>query len=114
MTISIIKGTTCTFFVNILNEDGKTKYVLQSGDKLIFGVKSNPENSDYDVCKIVTEASEEGYAIELEPDDTADLPPGHYYFDIGLQTSAGAYYMVVPCSQCLIKPAVTSKEATAT
>lgn len=111
MNLNIIKGTTIAFYVTIRNEDG-TEYVLQSGDKLIFGIKQNPENSDYDVCKIVTEASGNGYLIELEPADTADLQPGHYYFDIGLQTATGAYYMVIPCSQCLIMPAVTAKEAT--
>ena len=111
MNLNIIRGTTNKFCLSIEDEKGEP-YKLKDGEKIIFGVKSNPENSDYDVCKIVTEASEDGCAIELEPADTAELAFGRYYFDVGLQTADGDYYMIVPCDEFCVCKAVTAKEAT--
>ncbi len=111
--ISIIRGTTNDFSLSIEDENGE-QYTLKDGEKIIFGVKSNAENSDYDIVKTLTSADmvDNAYTIKLIPDDTLGLPFGQYYFDIGLQTANGDYYMIIPCSQCLILPAVTQKEAT--
>ncbi len=48
--ISIIRGTTNDFSLNIENEKGE-QYTLQDGEKIIFGVKENAENSDYNIVK---------------------------------------------------------------
>lgn len=111
--ISVIRGTTNDLNLSIEDEKGE-QYTLQDGEKIIFGVKSNAENSDYDIVKTLTSADmvDNAYTIKLIPADTAELAFGRYYFDIGLQTADGDYYMVIPCSQCVILPAITKKEAT--
>ena len=90
------------------------QYTLQDGEKIIFGVKENAENSDYNIVKMLTSADVvDGICtIKLTPTDTAELSFGRYYFDIGLQTANGDYYMIVPCDEFYICKAVTQKEAT--
>lgn len=110
--INIIRGTTNDLSLSIEDENGE-QYTLQDGEKIIFGVKSNAENSDYDIVKTLTSADMvDGICtIKLTPADTAELAFGRYYFDIGLQT-ADDYYMIVPCDEFYICKAVTQKEAT--
>lgn len=111
--ISVIRGTTNDLSLNIEDENGE-QYTLQDGEKIIFGVKSNAENSDYDIVKTLTSADmvDNAYTIKLIPDDTLGLPFGRYYFDIGLQTADGDYYMIVPCDEFCVCKAITAKEAT--
>lgn len=111
--INIIRGTTNDLSLSIEDENGE-QYTLQDGEKIIFGVKSNAENSDYDIVKTLTSADmvDNAYTIKLIPDDTLGLPFGQYYFDIGLQTADGDYYMVVPCDEFCVCKAITAKEAT--
>lgn len=113
--INIIRGTTNDLSLNIENEKGE-QYTLQDGEKIIFGVKENAENSDYNIVKTLTSADADVVdgicTIKLTPTDTAELSFGRYYFDIGLQTANGDYYMIVPCDEFYICKAVTQKEAT--
>lgn len=111
--ISIIRGTTNNFSLSIEDENGE-QYTLKDGEKIIFGVKENAESSDYDIVKTLTSAdvADKTYNIRLTPADTAKLPFGRYYFDVGLQTANGDYYMIVPCEEFYICKAVTAKEAT--
>ena len=111
--INIIRGTTNEFSLSIEDESGE-QYTLQAGEKIIFGVKKNAENSDYNIVKTLTSADiVDGICtIKLTPTDTAQLAFGRYYFDIGLQTEDGDYYMIVPCDEFYICKAITAKEAT--
>lgn len=111
--LKIIRGTTQSLLVTITDETGET-YKLQSGDVLRFGIKRNWQDTDYDVCKEITSDNmqDNGYIIALAPEDTLDLPAEGYYFDVGLQTADGDYYMIIPCDKCVIAPAVTQKEVT--
>ena len=111
--ISIIKGTTNEFNLSIEDESGE-QYTLKDGEKIIFGVKENAENSDYDIVKMLTSADvvDSTYIIKLTPADTSSLQFGRYYFDVGLQTAGGDYYMIVPCDEFYVCKAITAKEAT--
>lgn len=111
--LSIIRGTTNDLSLNIEDENGK-QYSLKDGEKIIFGVKENVENSDYNIVKTLTSTDiVDGICtIKLTPMDTVELAFGRYYFDIGLQTANGDYYMIVPCDEFYICKAVTQKEAT--
>lgn len=113
MMLKIIRGTTQSLFITIIDEAGGT-YKLQDGDILRFGIKRNWQDIDYDVCKEITSDNTQNdeYIIDLAPEDTLDLPAENYYFDVGLQTGDGNYFMIIPCTQCIITPAVTQKEAT--
>lgn len=109
----MVRGTTQNIAITILNDDG-TVYELQNSDKLIFGVKLNPESTEYDIKKTATAENEQddGYIIKLTPEDTQHLSFGRYCFDVGLQTSDGDFYMVIDCDDFMITKAVTAKEAT--
>ena len=112
--INIIRGTTNAFGVRIESSDGEP-YMLQSGEKIIFGVKLNTENSDYDIVKTVTVAdyTDGAYNINLAPEDTAGLNFGRYYYDVGVQTADGDYYMIIPCSEFNVLENVTEREVSA-
>lgn len=109
--MKIIRGTSVSLMVQIRDEEGML-YELQEGDKLIFGVKQNPNNKSYSLKKTAdsTAKTDDGYIINLAPEDTANLPFGKYVFDVGLQTAEGNFYMVVECDSLIIDTAVTSKE----
>ena len=111
--IIIIRGTTQNLLITITDEVGEI-YKLQDGDVLRFGIKRNWQDTDYGVCKEITSDNlqDDGYIIALAPEDTLNLLAENYYFDVGLQTADGDYYMIIPCSQCVILPAITQKEAT--
>lgn len=109
--LKIIRGTTNTINLTIIDDNGDV-YNLKDGEKVIFGVKQNPENTDYDIQKIITvESARDGnITIKLSPEDTQELPFGRYFFDIGIQTADGDYCMVVPFSPFIVENAVTRKE----
>ena len=111
--INIIRGTTNDLNLSIEDENSE-QYTLKDGEKIIFGVKENAENSDYDIVKTLTSADmvDNAYTIKLMPTDTAELAFGRYYFDIGLQTANDDYYMIVPCDEFCVCKAITAKEVT--
>lgn len=110
--LEIVRGTTKNLFITITDNSGEY-YTLQNGDKIIFGIKSHYTNSNYDIYKIADISNKQGennYLISLSPADTINLEAGRYYYDVGLQTADGDYYMIIECDICCIKPAVTQKE----
>lgn len=112
MDLHIIRGTTNAFSLTIEEKNGEP-YVLKDGEKIIFGVKYNAENSEYDIVKTLTSADvvDGAYIIKLAPEDTSNLPTERHYCDIGLQTIEGDYYMIIPCCDFYIDKAITQKEA---
>ena len=113
--IEIIRGTTYIRSLVITDADTDEEYILADDEKLIFGVKMNAESTEYNIQKTLTSAdrTDSGYLIELSPEDTQDLPFGHYHYDVGLQCADGNYYMIIECSKFNIHRAITAKEATA-
>ncbi|CDC39040.1 unknown [Clostridium sp. CAG:352] len=84
-------------------------------DKIIFGVKEddvNSDNSKYIIKKIATSKDKinEGYGIYFVPSDTLNLEHKNYFYDVGIQTSDGKYYMTTECSIFKVRRAITSKE----
>lgn len=111
MKLEIIRGTTMSFLLTVKNDDG-TNYTLSDGEKIIFGVKLEPEKGDYIIKKVITSenAQDNGYIISLKPEDTQQMDFKDYRYDIGLQTTEGDYYMLVTCNQFIVNKAVTAKE----
>ena len=104
--IEMVRGTTNSIFVTVLDDDGE-QYTLQSGDKLIFGVKTNINNSDCCIHKVITEGDGE-YEIRLKPEDTEDLPCGKFCYDVGLQVGED-YFPVIECSPFILNQNVTKR-----
>lgn len=107
--ISIVRGTTNTFAVAVVDEAGDA-YTLGSGEVLRFGVKKRPEDAEYIFMKESTAPNTDGeYEFNIEVDDTATLPFGDYYYDVGLQSDTD-YYNVIPASSFKIAFNVTEWE----
>ena len=106
----IQRGTTKIINIVIYNDDD-TIYALESGDKLIFGVKKSLSATDYAIKKVSTSDSKDGdgYNITLEPADTQNLL-GNYLYEVALQTASGEYYIVIDCSEFVVTNTLTSKE----
>ena len=112
LDIKMIRGTTMTLDIGLTDADGAA-YTMGANDKLIFGVKSNPQNTAYDLKKVLTSSDAQtggSYKLSLTPSDTIDLPIGRYYYDVGLQ-SGSDYYTVIECSAFDLLTNITKKEA---
>lgn len=111
MKLEIVRGTTIEFLLIIKDQD-ESIYTLKANEKLIFGVKLEPEKGDYILKKVITSKNKhgDGYLVSLKPEDTQDLEFKDYRYDVGLQTADGDYYMVIPFSPFIVEKSVTKKE----
>lgn len=109
--ISMIRGTTYSFILSIRDEDN-LPYIAPQSNIIRFGVKRNPEDSSYIIVK--EQNGDENltgeYSFVINPDDTLHLKFGTYFYDIGLETDNGDYFMVIECSPFNIKKNITSLE----
>ena len=103
--IEIIRGTSNTFEVEVTDANGEP-YTLASGESIIFGVKKRATHMDYVLKKVVTESTDGVCTVILAPEDTASLPFGKYFFDVGLQSGA-AFYNIIGCSEFIISENIT-------
>lgn len=103
--IEIVRGTTNTIEVNVLDADG-VAYTVVAGEKIIFGLKKKATDRD---CILVKEASfytVGSYLVGLKPADTAGLDFGRYVYDVGLQ-SGNDFYNIIPPSPLDIVAEIT-------
>lgn len=103
--IKMVRGTSRTFEISVTDADGNP-YTLKAGEKLIFGVKRQTADEELLVCKVVTECTDGVCKVELDPEDTAELAVGKYYYDVGLQTGVD-YYIIVELSIFTISANIT-------
>lgn len=103
--IRMVRGTSRTFEIAVTDADGNA-YTLRDGEKVIFGVKKNTNDEELLICKVVSECTDGVCKVELDPEDTANLAVGKYYYDVGLQTGED-YYIVVELSNFAITANVT-------
>ena len=107
--IVLPRGTSLSIGVWVTDGDGQPYY--GSGDTVRFGVKYDPNDTTYAVQKTAVYDDEVGcYVVTLVPSDTASLPFGRYWYDIGLQTDGDDeddYYMLVPASPFNVTKAIT-------
>lgn len=108
--MNVPRGTSYNFSVALKYDDG-TEYAYNSTDVVRFGIKLTPDSDSYDVYKEASYDTESGcYVVALSPEDTADLLMGErYWYDIGLQTAEGDYYMVIQSAPFNVLKAVTRK-----
>ena len=105
--IEMVRGTTYAVVVSVHDDDGNLR-PLEEGELLIFGVKTNVNNSECCIEKILTEGTGE-YVFHLSPEDTENLACGRMCYDVGLQ-SGEDYYTVVPCSPFVLTHRVTKRK----
>lgn len=106
---TIEKGT--TEYISLELKDGETgnNYVMSSGDKAIFGVKRRLEDSTCVILKQfgVNNYYNGKYTLVVSATDT-NIPPGRYYFDVGILYSNGDFYKAIKNCRLRINDGVTT------
>lgn len=107
--IFLPRGTSLSIGIWVQDADGQPYY--DSGDTVRFGVKYDPDDTTYAVQKTAAYDEDNGcYVVTLVPSDTASLPFGRYWYDIGLQTDGedeDDYYMLVDATAFNVTKAIT-------
>lgn len=104
--LKVARGRSRTFKLELLDEDDNF-YSLAGDEKIIFGVKKNPAiDAEFVILKTVTNGTDGVFKIKINPEDTNNLIPGEYFFDIGLQSGAD-YFPIVDTERFEITQNVT-------
>lgn len=110
--LEITRGRTVPISFPVYNEKTGAPYVLADGELLLFGIKKDPDKDQAPIFVKAAvadpDAGEGWYLVTLHPEDTQDLAPGVYYYDIGLE-SGGEYLDIVRKSTFTIESNVTGK-----
>lgn len=104
--LSIVRGTTNTFGIKLTDENGR-EHTLETGQVLVFGLKQNELDEERVLIKKITHVTNGEYYLELSANDTNDLAPGKYYYDLGMQHGSSVFYNIVKSSPFIILPNVT-------
>lgn len=105
--LGIVRGTTSPFSIPVVDQDGRP-YTLEEGQVLVWGLKRNKNDAECVLVKPVTHlVNDVEYYLELNPADTADLPTGRYYYDVGLQHGNSVFYNVIEAAPFDIRPNIT-------
>ena len=96
------QGTTQPFALDLTDANGEP-YTLEIGQVLVFAVKTERNDEARVLITTITHTVEGAYYLELAVEDTADLEPGRYYYDVKMQHGA-RLYPVVPLSPFTIHP----------
>lgn len=105
--LKVQKGRTLALTIGLVDSEGNT-YTLKSDEKLIFGVKLNPESSEYTLRKELTSADKvaDGYLLNLSAAEL-DVQAMNYKYDVALKTVDGLY-SVIACSEFEITESVVN------
>lgn len=94
--IQMVRGTTKRLEITVTDAD-YTPFKLAAGDVILFGVKEKPSDEEYVFLKKVYNGSQDGvYAVKVNPEDTANIAPGRYCYDVGAQVGAAYYNVIKP------------------
>ena len=106
--IKIVRGTTNVFNITINDESGAV-YELADGDKIVFGVKRDPDDTEFVLLKMASFVESDGvYSVTLAPEDTIDLMCIDYYYDVSLQSGSNFFNVIEP-SPFVIMPNITAR-----
>jgi hypothetical protein len=104
--ISMIRGDSECIKVSCRNESG-VDIPLVEGDIVYFTVKRSTYTEEKILQKIVTEFTDGVALITIFPEDTRELKPGAYYYDIQLTRANGQVKTIIPPSRFTINAEVT-------
>ena len=105
--IEIVRGTTVIIQIDVLDAEGNP-YTLQTGEKLIFGVKRKVADAEEIIVKTASVSEDGGYIVTLVPEDTLELPCDKYVYDVGLE-SGNDFYNVIEASPFVVCGNVTKR-----
>lgn len=91
--ITAIRGDTIALGVELYDEDGTL--ITDDLDAAYFSCKTDPSDSDYVFQKSLTDGIskiEAGkYRVRVAPEDTKDLEPGSYFYDLEITIGSDVY-----------------------
>lgn len=107
--INLTRGRSYDLNLEVTDLNGNG-YTLGDGEVLLFGIKKDTATEEAPIiCRAAEETGTAGfYTFHLYPEDTQDLTPGRYYYDVGLE-SGGNYYNIIETSVCMLMHNVTKK-----
>ena len=101
------------FFAEIeLTDENGEPYLISEGDKIIFGVKSKPENNDEDfIFKAeLTSANEINGKYPFSFDaESMDIQTGRYNYGVSVYTKDGKLLSAISCCDFNVARAVVRK-----
>ena len=97
--IMLTRGNTAELLVLPQNEDG-TPFFLEEGDKVLFTVKNRYDKEMIQKEILPSAQNEETgeITIILSPEDTINMNPQAYTYDVLLVTASGDAYTFIPRS----------------
>lgn len=107
--IDIVRGTTLPLTLEVTDANGSLRS-LAAGESIILGVKKKPKEEETPIFILTAVAQAEAgqYTFTIYPENTQDLEPGKYWYDVGL-ASGGDYFSIVEISPFDILPNVTKR-----
>ena len=92
--ITLTRGDTCAFDVEIKTDSGET-YTPQEGDVITFTLKKDTKTADIIIQKT-------GSTVVINPADTRTLKYGSYIYDVTLTTVSQAVYTIITPTEFIL------------
>ena len=89
--MTVTRERTVSFAITVKDESENT-YTLNDGETLVFALKKDPLTATADITEepiLLTKElaeTEGGYLLVIRPDDTTDLEPGRYCYDVHIES----------------------------
>lgn len=105
--LSMVRGTTGIFVLTLKNPEDGTPRVKTSSQTIIFGLKKNIKDEERLILKKIEVTDGDGrYILTIAPEETEELDPGTYWYDINMRDGE-AFHPVVGASRFTLNPNVT-------
>ena len=107
--ITMVRGDTLKLSIDSIKTADGGDYVLSKTDVIYLDVKKSAADSVPIFRKSVTAADyvDGALSVIIYPDDTADISPGDYFFDVRLFIDDDNIYTIIPMSKLRIVRNVT-------
>ena len=108
--IYLVRGDTLRLSISGIKTADGEDYVLSGADVIYLDVKKNAADKTAVFRKSVTAADYDDKGvlpIMIFPEDTAELSPGDYFFDVRLFMDEDNIYTIIPMSKLKIIRNVT-------
>ena len=99
--IKLTRGDTATMLVQIFDIEGK-EYEIKDSDVITFTLRKNSA-SEVSLTKVAIPS----HHILFEPNDTSELIPGLYKYDLQLTTAEGGVYTIIQDNYFELLPEIT-------
>jgi len=107
--LSMIRGDSECITITLYNSEGDV-VKFEEGDTVYFTVKENLQTNVKIIQKVIKEFRDGKAIIELDPDDTKNLPFSKpYIYDVQLTSKDGKVTTIIPPSRFTLKGDVTNE-----